>query len=83
MFCFLQNSFQNDEIDKSDQKFKEYKLKFSFVSTFIIDTGDVINESVGCPYSRNCPGFTYIVDSQGNQREQASLFEEDFKYLMI
>ena len=71
---------QNDEIDKSDLKFKEYGLNFSFVSTFIIKTGDqVLNESVGCPYSRNCPGFTYIVDEQGNQREQASLLKEDIE----
>ena len=70
----------NDEIDKSDLKFKEYNLHFSFVSTFIIQTGDqVLNESVGCPYSRNCPGFTYIVDEQGNQREQASLLKEDIE----
>ena len=70
---------QSDEIDKSDLKVKEYNLSFKFVSTFIIDTGDVISESVGCPYSRNCPGFTYIVDSQGNQKEQASLLEEDIQ----
>ena len=68
----------NDEIDKSDLKFKEYNLHFSFVSTFIIKTGDqVLNESVGCPYSRNCPGFTYIIDEKGNQKEQASLLKED------
>ena len=70
---------KKEEVDKSDQKFKEYNLHFSFVSTFIIDTGDKINESVGCPYSRDCPGFTYIVDSQGNQREQASLLEDDIE----
>ena len=71
---------QNDEIDKSDLKFKEYGLNFSFVSTFIIKTGDqVLNESVGCPYSRNCSGFTYIVDEQGNQREHVSLLKEDIE----
>ena len=71
---------QNDEIDKSDLKFKEYGLNFSFVSTFIIKTGDqVLNESVGCPYSRNCPGFTYIIDQKGNQKEQASLLKEDIE----
>ena len=69
----------NEEVDLSDQKVKEYDLHFSFVSTFIIDTGDLKNESVGCPYSRDCPGFTYIVDSQGNQREQASLYGEDIQ----
>ncbi len=71
---------KNDEIDKSDLKFKEYNLHFSFVSTFIIQTGDqVLNESVGCPYSRNCPGFTYIIDQKGNQKEQASLLKEDLE----
>ena len=70
---------KSEEIDKSDKKFKEYNLHFSFVSCFIIDTGDVKNESVGCPYSRDCPGFTYIVDSKGNQREQASLLDEDIQ----
>lgn len=70
---------QSKEIDKSDQKFQEYNLHFTFVSTFIIDTGDIINESVGCPYSRNCPGFTYIIDKQGNQREQASVIDEDIQ----
>jgi len=69
----------NEEVDKSDQLVKEYNLHFSFVSTFIIDTGDVKNESVGCPYSRDCPGYTYIVDLLGNQREQASLYGEDFQ----
>ena len=68
---------KKEEIDKSDQLIKEYDLHFSFVSTFIIDTGDIKSESVGCPYSRDCPGFTYIVDSQGNQREIASLLDED------
>ena len=32
---------KSEEIDKSDKKFKEYNLHFSFVSCFIIDTGDV------------------------------------------
>ena len=71
---------KNEEVDLSDQKFKEYNLKFSFVSTFIIQTGDdLLNESVGCPYSRECPGFTYIVDKEGNQKEKASLLAEDIQ----
>ena len=70
---------KQEEIDKSDELIKEYDLRFSFVSTFIIDTGDIKSESVGCPYSRDCPGFTYIVDSQGNQREIASLLDEDIQ----
>ena len=70
---------KKEEIDKSDKKFKEYGLHFSFVSCFIIDTGDIKSESVGCPYSRDCPGFTYIVDKNGNQKELASLFDEDIQ----
>ena len=54
-------------------------MLFKFVSCFIVDTGDVKTESVGCPYSRDCPSFTYIVDSQGNQKELASLLEEDIQ----
>ena len=54
-------------------------MLFKFVSCFIVDTGDVKTESVGCPYSRDCTSFTFIVDSQGNQKEQASLLEEDIQ----
>ncbi len=71
---------KNEEVDKSDEKVKEYDLKFSFVSTFIIKTGDEeLNESVGCPYSRDCPGLTFIVDKEGNVKEQASLMDEDIE----
>ena len=53
---------------------------FSFVSTFIIKTGGQdLNESVGCPYSRNCPNFTYIIDEKGNQKEHVSLLKEDIE----
>ena len=65
------------EVDKSDKKFEEYKLQFSHVSTFLVNTGGNINESVGCPYSRNCPGFTYLIDSRGNQIVKASLYPKD------
>ena len=64
-----------DDIDKSDRKVESYGLQYSFVSTYIIGSGG--NESVGCPYSRGCPGITYIIDNYGNQREQASLSRED------
>ena len=70
---------KKEEIDKSDKLIKEFNLRFSLVSTFIIDTGDIKSESVGCPYSRDCPSFTYIVDSQGNQREISSLLKEDIE----
>ena len=70
---------KKEEIDKSDTLIKEFNLRFSLVSTFIIDTGDIKSESVGCPYSRDCPSFTYIVDSEGNQREISSLLKEDIE----
>ena len=47
---------KNEEVDLSDKKMKQYNIKFSFVSTFIIKTGDdKLNESVDCSYSRDCP----------------------------
>jgi hypothetical protein len=45
----------------------------------IVDSGG--NESVGCPYSRGCPGITYLIDDNGNEKEQASLSKEDQKAL--
>jgi len=40
---------KNEEVDLSN-------IKFSFVSIFIIKTGDdKLNESVDCSYSRDCP----------------------------
>ena len=71
---------KEDEVDLSDKLVKEYKINFSFVSTYIIDTtGEKLNESVGCPYSRNCPGSTFIVLKDGSQKEKASLLKEDLE----
>ena len=63
------------DIDKSDKSVKIYGLQYSYVSTYIIGSGG--NESVGCPYSRGCPGVTYLIDRYGNERKQASLSRED------
>jgi hypothetical protein len=68
-----------DDIDKSDKLVQDYELQYSFVSTYIIGSGG--NESVGCPYSRGCPGITYLIDDNGNEKEQASLSKEDQKAL--
>ena len=67
------------DIDESDRRVNNYGLQYSYVSTYIIGSGG--NESVGCPYSRGCPGVTYIIDNYGNERKQASLSSEDQKAL--
>jgi hypothetical protein len=63
------------DIDESDKRVKSYGLQYSYVSTYIIGSGG--NESVGCPYSRGCPGVTYLIDRYGNEKKQASLSMED------
>ena len=63
------------DIDESDKRVQQYGLQYSYVSTYIIGSGG--NESVGCPYSRGCPGVTYLIDNNGNERQQASLSKED------
>lgn len=66
-------------IDRSDQKVQQYGLQYSYISTYIIGSGG--NESVGCPYSRSCPGVTYTIDNYGNEKKKASLSREDQKAL--
>ena len=63
------------DIDESDRRVQQYGLQYSYVSTYIIGSGG--DESVGCPFSRGCPGITYIIDNSGNERQQASLSKED------
>ena len=63
------------DIDESDRRVQQYGLQYSYVSTYIIGSGG--DESVGCPFSRGCPGITYIIDDYGNERQQASLSRED------
>ena len=63
------------DIDESDRRVKKYGLQYSYVSTYIIGRGG--EESVGCPYSRGCPGVTYLIDMNGNEKKQASLSRED------
>ena len=62
-------------IDKSDKLVQQYGLQYSYVSTYIIGSGG--DESVGCPFSRGCPGITYIIDNYGNERQKGSLSKED------
>ena len=65
----------SNDIDISEQKVKQYGLQYSYVSSYIIGSGG--DESVGCPYSRGCPGETYIIDMNGNERKIVSLSRED------
>ena len=67
----------NYQIDECDRLVKEYDLHYSFVSTYIIGSGG--NESVGCPFSRDCPGITYKIDKDGNETKQASLSKEELE----
>ena len=67
------------DIDESDKRVEKYGLQYSYVSTYIIGRGG--NESVGCPFSRGCPGVTIIIDENGKERQQASLSREDQKAL--
>jgi hypothetical protein len=68
-----------NDIDESGKRVEKYGLQYSFVSTYIIGSGG--DESVGCPFSRGCPGVTYIIDQYGNERQKASLSQEDLKVL--
>jgi hypothetical protein len=65
------------EIDECDRLVKEYDLHYSFVSTYIIGGGG--NESVGCPFSRDCPGITYKIDKNEKETQQASLSKEELE----
>ena len=65
------------KIDLSDKLVKEYKLKFSYVSSYLINLHNDANESVGCPYSRECPGITYIINKDGTEKTLATLTQED------
>ena len=67
------------DIDESDRRVVKYGLKYSFVSTYIIGSGG--NESVGCPFCRNCPVVTYYIDNNGNETVHASLSKEDIDTL--
>ena len=70
---------QPKDIDESEVRVNKYGLNFSFVSTYIIGKGG--NESVGCPFSRGCPGNTYLIDQFGNETIKASLSNEDLNTL--
>ena len=61
-------------INESDKRVRIYGLQYRFVSTYIIGSGG--DEFVGCPFSRGCPGETYIIDQYENEKIQASLSKE-------
>lgn len=66
-------------IDESDRRVQQYGLQYRFVLTYIIGSGG--DESVGSPFSRGCPGYTYIIDNYGNETQKSSLSREDQKAL--
>lgn len=66
-------------IDESDRRVQQYGLQYRFVLTYIIGSGG--DESVGSPFSRGCPGVTYIIDNYGNETQKSSLSREDQKAL--
>ena len=53
---------EENEIKKSDELMTKYKIKFAYVSIFII--GNSGNLSVGAPFCRDCPNRTInVIDS--------------------
>ena len=67
------------EIDKCDELVKQYDLKFSYVSVYII--GDNGNESVGCPFCRECSGVTYKYYNNGKKKQLSGVSLDDKKAL--
>ena len=66
-------------VQKTTEKLAETNIKFKFVSTFIIGSGD--NLSVGAPFCRNCENITYSIKSNGKKKVLASLLKEDLESL--
>ena len=54
-----------DEIDESNKRFHEYGLSYKYVKSYII--GNDRNESVSCPYMRDCINETVLIDNYGNE----------------
>ena len=55
-----------DEIDESNKRFHEYGLSYKYVKSYII--GNDGNESVSCPYIRDCISETVLIDNYGNEK---------------
>ena len=55
-----------DEIDESNKRFHEYGLSYKYVKSYII--GNDGNESVSCPYMRDCISETVLIDNYGNEK---------------
>ena len=62
-------------IDLSDQKMKQHKIQFQFVSSFIIGDGGGL--SVGAPYCRNCLNITYSIQKSNERVVQTYLSQEE------
>ena len=65
------------EIDLSDKLMKNYKIKFDYVTTYII--GKDGNLSAGAPYCRNSPNITIYCDNLTHEEKIASLTFEEIK----
>jgi hypothetical protein len=55
-----------DEIDESNKRFHEYGLSYKYVKSYII--GNDGDESVSCPYMRDCISETVLIDNYGNEK---------------
>ena len=64
-------------IDTSDNLVKKYGLKFDYVSSYLINLLNDVNESVGCPYCRESPGTTYIIFNNGTEKQLVTLTQKD------
>jgi hypothetical protein len=68
------------EIKKGDELMKAYNLKLSYVTVYIVDTGDFLcslDKSVGASYCRDCPNITIYIDDKNIEHPQPSLSKED------
>ena len=68
-----------NEILNSDKYMKSIinNIKLEFISTYIIDTGENVDLSVGAPYCREFANNTIYIDKNNGEHVQPSLFQED------
>ena len=65
LLLLLMEKWSCDEIDESNKRFHEYGLSYKYVKSYII--GNDRNESVSCPYMRDCISETVLIDNYGNE----------------
>ena len=54
------------KIDESNKRFHEYGLSYKYVKSYII--GNDGDESVSCPYMRDCISETVLIDNYENEK---------------